>query len=141
MVFSSLGISVVRATEIDQTSNTDFRPDLVGGSQHGSAGTDLESDAIESIVAEKAIVPRRNEQNGTVLDQKNAEDRLGGRARCSGERISHSALVGTAAISRAGAMNVGAARRTLCRTPLFSSMEDTRSSADRIPHTGQGFKS
>ena len=52
MVFSSPVISVVRATEIDETSDSDFRPDLVTGSQYGSAGTHLESDAIEGVVAE-----------------------------------------------------------------------------------------
>src|SRR6266849_3725322 len=52
VVFTSFIISVVRATEIDKTSNTDFRPDLVGGFQHGFAGAHLKSDAIERIVAE-----------------------------------------------------------------------------------------
>jgi len=52
VVFASLVISIVRPTEIDKTSDTDFRPDLVGGFQHGSAGAHLKSDAIQGIVAE-----------------------------------------------------------------------------------------
>src|SRR2546426_8716123 len=36
----------------DKPGNTDFRPDLVGGSQHRSAGAHLKSHAIQGIVAE-----------------------------------------------------------------------------------------
>jgi hypothetical protein len=56
-----VGGSLLRATEIDEPGNTDFRPDLVRGSQYGSAGAHLKSDAIEGIVAEhrreRAVIP------------------------------------------------------------------------------------
>src|SRR5258708_34185008 len=50
MVFASLIISVIRAPEVDKTRNTDFRPDLIGSSQHNSASTRLKSHAIKGIV-------------------------------------------------------------------------------------------
>src|ERR1700675_2924770 len=52
VAFSPLFVSVVRAAKIDETSNNDFRPDLVAGSQCSSAGAHLESDAIEGTVGE-----------------------------------------------------------------------------------------
>src|ERR1700704_2290640 len=52
VVFTPFVISVVRTTEIDETRNTDFRPDLIGRSEQGSARAHLKSKAIKGIVAE-----------------------------------------------------------------------------------------
>src|ERR1022692_985621 len=66
VVFSPLFVPVVRAAKIDETSNTDFRPGLVGGSQCSSAGAHLESDAIEGTVAENRS---KRAPNSLVFDE------------------------------------------------------------------------
>ena len=89
VVFTSFVISIVRATEINETRNTDFRSDLIGGSEQDSSRAYLKSKAIKGIVAEH----RRKRACDSLVLNKTAPPTTGIDQASGIEGVSHFAII------------------------------------------------
>src|SRR5438309_1940439 len=90
VVFAPPAVSVICAAKINETRNADFRPDLVGSSQHSSSGAHLKSDTVQRCIIEHGT---ERASHSMVLNEGAAPAaRINQPARI--ECVSHFAVVG-----------------------------------------------